>query len=139
MKTKFVDLHNDAIIKLSAADFEKYIIEAEKAGVEVIFVSVWTTEMTDPLLRIKEYRQLIDKIKTKVKLLLHIEDAWFVDEANIGELIACKPYSVGLTWNANNALAGGAATLQHVAIVPACLVGAFIILIFWQGRKRSKN
>jgi len=35
-----------------------------------------------------------------------------------------------------NELAGGAATLQQVSLVPACLVIAFVILIFWQRNKK---
>lgn len=104
----FVDLHNDVITNLQPADFFRYVTHAGKAGVETILVSVWTTEMENPLQQIQHYRHALNNIKTEVCLLLHIEDAWFVNEQNISELIACKPYSVGLTWNTNNNLAGGA-------------------------------
>jgi len=105
---RIVDFHNDAITNLSPKRFLKYIARAEKAGVQVLLVSVWTTEMQDPLVQIRRCRQVIDGINGGVKLLLHIEDAWFVNEGNIDELLALRPFSVGLTWNANNNLAGGA-------------------------------
>jgi len=108
MKIRLVDLHNDAITCMSPKRFSAYIKRAEKAGVEAILVSVWTTEMKDPLERIQEYRQIIGGIDTDVELLLHIEDIWFVDATNISELIKLRPFSVGLTWNENNNLAGGA-------------------------------
>jgi len=108
MKIRFIDLHNDIITEVSQRRFSKYIKSAERAGVEVILASVWTTEIKDPMQEIKKYRRFIDSIKTRVKLLLHIEDAWFVDKQNIDELLTYKPFSIGLTWNQNNKLAGGA-------------------------------
>ena len=97
---EFVDLHADYILR--------HIKGAEKAGVRAALASVWTTEMQDPIQEIKSYRKIIDGLDSSVKLLLHIEDAWFLDESNIEELIELRPYSVGLTWNYNNDLAGGA-------------------------------
>jgi membrane dipeptidase len=105
---RLIDLHNDAITTLSPKRFLKYVARAERFGVRAILVSVWTTEIPDPLHRIREVRQFINGINSDVNLLLHIEDAWFVNEGNIDELIALRPFSVGLTWNAGNNLAGGA-------------------------------
>ena len=105
MRMRFIDLHNDAVTCLNSARLAKHIAKAEKAGVETIIMSVWTTEMQDPLRQIKHYRKILDDIGTNIKLLLHIEDAWFVNEQNISEFIELKPYSVGLTWNTNNNLA----------------------------------
>ncbi|MDR0461786.1 MAG: membrane dipeptidase [Christensenellaceae bacterium] len=103
-----IDLHNDAITSLSHRHFLRYIKKAKRAGVKTILTSVWTTEMTNPMERIRHYRQILDNINASIKLLLHIEDAWFLNEQNIHELLEYKPYSVGLTWNNENALAGGA-------------------------------
>jgi len=105
---RLIDLHNDAVTKISHKRFLKYVKCAEKAGVQTIFVSVWTTEMQGPLQKIRETREFLDSINSNVQLPLHIEDAWFINEQNIDEVIKCKPYSVGLTWNTNNNLAGGA-------------------------------
>jgi len=105
---KIIDLHNDAITTLSPEDFITYIKESKAAGVDTILVSVYTTEMINPMQEIKKYRQIIDSINTDTRLLLHIEDAWFVNMQNIDELVSFAPYSVGLTWNQNNDLAGGA-------------------------------
>jgi len=110
METRLIDLHNDVITEVSSKRFLNYINRAKSAGVEVILVSVWTTKMQQPMQEIKKYRQLIDTVnaKNKTKLLLHIEDAWFINEHNIEQLLEYKPFSIGLTWNEDNSLAGGA-------------------------------
>ena len=104
---KFIDLHNDAITELSPKRFAKYIKKADKIGVEKIFISVWTTEMKDPLEQIRHYSKVIKDLDMRVELLLHIEDLWFINENNIEELISLAPYSVGLVWNDKNNLASG--------------------------------
>ena len=88
--------------------FLKHIVGAEKAGAEVILISVWTTKMQNPMQQLQHYRNIIDNTPTRVKLLLHIEDLWFVNKQNTDDLIKLRPFSVGLTWNADNNLAGGA-------------------------------
>jgi membrane dipeptidase len=97
---ELLDLHADYILA--------HLKSAEKYGVKVALTSVYTTKLKDPMREIKYTRQIIDEHKTGVELRLHIEDAWFVDENNIDELIGYKPFSVGITWNGNNKLAGGA-------------------------------
>ena len=106
--TGFIDLHNDAITALKPQEFRRHVMSAETVGIHTIIVSVWATNLKSPMKKIKQYRKQIDSVKSGVTLLLHIEDAWFVDQSNIEELIALRPFSVGLTWNSNNALAGGA-------------------------------
>ena len=113
--TRLIDLHNDVITMVNSSRFKKYVEGAARVGVEVILVSVWTAEMSDPMAKVRKFRILLDSIRdcnaennTKPpKLLLHIEDAWFVTERNIDELLALKPFSVGLTWNGANPLASG--------------------------------
>ncbi|MCL2228645.1 MAG: membrane dipeptidase [Firmicutes bacterium] len=84
-----VDLHNDI--------YNECIESARKCGVTAVLSSVWTTNEVNPLLLLKQH-----------KGLLHIEDLWFANDDNIDDIVAAKPHSVGLTWNADNALAGGA-------------------------------
>ena len=105
---RLADLHNDAITELPRAKFLKFLATAERVCVECLFLSVWTTKMTDPLRQVQDARKLLDDVNTQIDLFLHIEDAWFIDEGNILEVLACKPFSVGLTWNQNNNLAAGA-------------------------------
>ena len=99
---RIVDLHNDAVTELAPKFFKRYVGEAKKAGVEDILISVWTTKMQNPYEQIQHYQQVIGNCK------LHIEDAWFIDMQNIDEFIKLRPFSVGLTWNGENNLAGGA-------------------------------
>ena len=155
-----IDLHNDAITSLSEKQFSKYVQKAKRAGVEAIFMSVWTTRMEEPVGEIKQYikfspwqgrggtptgewRTTVPRAKRRGEgcgnlllnvdiphtpsslrdatplsqegnLLFHIEDAWFLSEENIDELIALQPFSVGLTWNDDNPLAGGAYGMSGV-------------------------
>ena len=111
------DLHNDVIIKMCAWRFARYIRRSAAAGVTELFVSVWTTKMRNPMRRIRRYRARIDRVAAQnpsIKLHLHIEDAWFVNDGNIDRLLSYKPYSVGLTWNHENPLAGGASALGRL-------------------------
>ncbi|MDR0384070.1 MAG: membrane dipeptidase [Christensenellaceae bacterium] len=77
------DLHNDG--------YDKDLKDKDK-----ILISIWTTELLNPMQTIKQYR---DKIK-----YLHIEDAHFLTPENIEEFIRLKPITVGLTWNYDNCL-----------------------------------
>ena len=110
---QLIDLHNDVITEVPEKQFKNYIRNAQKQGVKSILVSVWTTQMKNPLVEIKRARHLIDKIDnttTKIKLHLHIEDAWFLTLENIDQLISYAPFSIGLTWNNGNTQAGGCNT-----------------------------
>ena len=108
MKFQIADLHNDAITELSSKKLKHYIIKAQNTGVETILISIWTTKMYDSLNEIAKCQRILANMQTSVKLLLHVEDLWFVNEDNIDELLKYKPFSVGLTWNNKNSLAGGA-------------------------------
>ena len=106
-----IDLHNDALLELPANKLLPYLRKAKIQGVDEIWLSVWTTELKDPLPVIAKKRALLNKIAGNPKYptcRLHIEDAWFLTMENIDKLIALQPYSVGLTWNHANDLTGGA-------------------------------
>ena len=106
-----IDLHNDALLELPANKLLPYLRQTKLHGVDEIWLSVWTTELKDPLPIITKKRALLNKIDGNPKYpicRLHIEDAWFLTMENIDKLIALKPHSVGLTWNNANNLAGGA-------------------------------
>jgi len=81
---KIIDLHNDGYAPKGVTYLK----------------SVYTTELENPIAEIKRAR---DKVE-----FLHIEDAWFINESNVEDVIALKPFSIGLTWNHDNNLAGGA-------------------------------
>jgi microsomal dipeptidase-like Zn-dependent dipeptidase len=105
---QIIDLHNDVITSLTEKQFKKYIRRAEKAGVKSILISVWMTEMPDPLNEIARARRIINNTKTTIKLLLHVEDCHFLTPENVDLFLSFRPFSVGLTWNYDNNLAGGA-------------------------------
>jgi microsomal dipeptidase-like Zn-dependent dipeptidase len=119
------DLHNDAITKLGRGRFLRYVKKAGKQGLSAMLVSVWTTKLRDPLGAVKRAREIIDGAGTGVRLLLHIEDAGFVDLGNIDAVLACRPFSVGLTWNFDNGLAGGAKGSGQVTDLGREVIGRF--------------
>jgi microsomal dipeptidase-like Zn-dependent dipeptidase len=97
------DLHNDALLELPQKDLAGYL-KRQDHGTKIL-LSVWTTELTDPMKVICERAALI---KNRPNCLLHIEDAWFLTPENIDGFIALHPVTVGLSWNGKNALCGGA-------------------------------
>ena len=106
-----IDLHNDALLELPKGKLLTYLRQAKISGVDEIWLSVWTTELKDPLAIITKKKALLNEINSDHAYPichLHIEDAWFLTEDNINQLIALQPHSVGLTWNKANKLAGGA-------------------------------
>ena len=112
-----IDLHNDALLALPKEKLLPYLRHAKKLGFDEIWLSVWTTELKDPLTVIAEKKAILDTIANDPKYpicRLHIEDAWFVAPNNIDQLIALHPHSVGLTWNTANNLAGGANSHGHI-------------------------
>ena len=112
MNPRLFDLHNDALTFLSPRKFLKYL-KASAANNVTFLASIWTTEMREPMSEIQVRYPVtpcgVPPLYLKGEFLRwHIEDLWFVTAENIDELIALRPFSVGLTWNKNNNLAGGA-------------------------------
>lgn len=106
-----IDLHNDALLELPPNKLLPYLRKAKRQGVSEIWLSVWTTELSNPFSVITKKKAILDKIVGNPKYpicRLHIEDAWFLTMENIDQLIELQPHSVGLTWNYANNLAGGA-------------------------------
>ncbi|MBS7401137.1 MAG: membrane dipeptidase [Eubacteriales bacterium] len=106
-----IDLHNDALLKLPPEQLLPYLRQAKIAGFDEIWLSVWTTELTDPLATIRAKKNILTSITGDPAYpicRLHIEDAGFLTPDNLDQLVALQPHSVGLTWNHDNNLAGGA-------------------------------
>lgn len=114
-----IDLHNDALLALPSAQLRTYLQQAKCDGVTEIWLSIWTTQLPDPMGTIKAKKRLLDKLMGDPAYpicRLHIEDAWFLTPENLATFIKLQPHSVGLTWNDANALAGGAHS--HRGITP---------------------
>lgn len=114
-----IDLHNDALLSLSKDELLPYLRQAKSDGVDEIWLSVWTTELEQPLTTIAEKKSILAELTnnpTYPICHLHIEDAWFLTPDNLQQFINLKPHSVGLTWNDANCLAGGAHS--HSGITP---------------------
>ena len=104
------DSHNDFLTKFNRYGYERYVDEQVRSGLKIMSCAVFTTELNNPISFIKEANDFLVDYNTKnkqSKLLLSIEDMYFVDLLNISEIIKLKPISCGLTWNYENSLAGG--------------------------------
>jgi len=107
---KICDLHNDFLTALTAKETIDYLFQAKEIRVSKIISSVYTTEMKCEVFdRILFYQKLLNQTKIKPKTYLHIEDCGFIKTPAEAERLAqIKPFSVGLTWNEKNRIAGGA-------------------------------
>jgi microsomal dipeptidase-like Zn-dependent dipeptidase len=107
---EIVELHNDALLELPDDELLPYLTRIKADGVREILLSIWTTELSDPMGVIAGKKPLLQNADpAKIpRIRLHIEDAWFLTPENIDGFIALRPFSVGLTWNHKNAIAGGA-------------------------------
>ena len=114
-----IDLHNDALLKLPKQQLLTYLRKAKQARIDEIWLSVWTTELTNPMTVIAKKQATLAQINNDPQYplcRLHIEDAWFLTPENLEYFITLHPHSVGLTWNKANGLAGGAHS--HKGITP---------------------
>lgn len=108
---KIADCHNDFLTKLSTSETIQYLIEAKQNNINAIVASVYTTEIPNNEVfdKIKFYNKLISLASIKPRVLLHIEDCWFLkNSADLNKLIQLKPFSCGLVWNEKNSLGCGA-------------------------------
>ena len=60
-----IDLHNDALLELPTNKLLPYLRQAKNQGVNEIWLSVWTTELKDPLTTISKKRAVLNKIANK--------------------------------------------------------------------------
>lgn len=96
------DLHNDLLTsKFSAMEIKEEIIKNKTENIFPIY-AVFTTELKEPLTYCETAKRLISDGR------FAIEDMHFADEENIERIINFRPAYCGLTWNYDNALAGGA-------------------------------
>ena len=106
----FCDSHNDFLLyKNNQSSIEAYLKnEVEKAGVRCVLSAVYTTDfaseatMTEVADRFKAARAVSERF------VCTVEDCFFVTPNNLDKLIELKPFCCTLTWNNQNALAGGA-------------------------------
>lgn len=105
------DLHNDILTSAkNAKKIEKYLKNNTK---NTIITALWTTFFEEQIIfsKIEEYQKLKEKYKN---IRFSIEDFNFVSTSNFEKIINLKPLYVGLTWNKDNALAGGCESFNHL-------------------------
>ena len=101
MKYFIADSHNDYLTILNNISKKKYLKDNKS-----IFISsaIFTSEINNPLQKIKQAKYFLQFYQNTI---LSVEDCWFVNKVNIGELLAQNPFSCTLTWNYKNKLCGG--------------------------------
>ena len=106
MEYFIADSHNDFLTVLNNISIKKYLKDNKS-----IFISsaIFTSEMDNPLQKIKQAKSVLKFYKNTI---LSIEDSWFVNKANIHELLSQNPFSCTLTWNYKNKLCGGSSDVS---------------------------
>ena len=107
---RIVDLHNDCLTKLDGSDLKKYLLASKKSGVKFLSCSFFSsnTQKSKCFKLLKEKADFLRSLKLK-NFCLHIEDIYFADtKKKLDDLLEYAPFSCSLTWNSNNAFAGGA-------------------------------
>lgn len=105
---RICDTHNDFLTELKVCEIEDYINRCEECGVEIISASYWSSEREEAKIE-EELTNRSNALRLASKnYLLHIEDLWWVkNKEKLKFLLDLKPFSCSLTWNFDNALAGG--------------------------------
>ncbi len=103
------DLHNDLLTGVSANEYDGYLARVCKQSVKGIILAFWTTELD-----VKEgfFQSTVSNIRfdkyKNVEFGYAVEDLHFLENAPLSILSELPFKYVGLTWNYDNALAGGA-------------------------------
>lgn len=92
------DFHNDALSGcLTASEIEKFI------GSNEVCLAIFTKNGQRPVKQL----QLLSSLSLKQSRLFSFENLDFLSSGGLDEVVRLKPLYCGLTWNDDNALAGG--------------------------------
>lgn len=97
------DLHNDMLTGLYGSEHSKYL---KNVGDAKMILAVWTTKIEG--IRRGYFRRLRDSVMPFGEYAFAVEDLHFLDGCPLSVLSEIPLKYVGLTWNFDNALAGGA-------------------------------
>ena len=98
-----IDTHNDYLTK----GVKPTYLDEREEYLKLLCSPVWTSEISDPMTKIKKAKEFLDSKKLTTELKLCVEDCWFLKEDNLEEFLNFQPFYTGLTWNDTNCLAGG--------------------------------
>ena len=104
------DLHNDFLTEIKTEKQQIKYLSTLPLAAKHIVCAVWTSKLkTNEILSLLySANETINSLNMKSTLKIAIEDFWFVSKDNYQLIKKIKPIYVGLTWNNNNLLAGGA-------------------------------
>jgi membrane dipeptidase len=104
------------LTSLSGAELKNYFNkELKENDVTTLTAAIWTTRT--PIISKQYLTRLTEPLRglSGTNILLSIEDIGFLNYENLNILNALRLFSVTLTWNYKNALAGGAYTDEGIS------------------------
>lgn len=107
----FCDSHTDFMTKLeSFEEKSNYVKSAKLNGAKKICSAIFTTEHNITIKELTKYKQEVDALNQSYNdlLLFAIEDIGSIPTNELEEILPLHPLSATLTWNYQNAYAGGA-------------------------------
>lgn len=109
---KIFDLHSDILTEeKNEKKITKHLTKNKNIA---ITLALWTTKLSQNTIeeKLNQYKTLAS---TNSNIKLAIEDFCFAQNFDIQNIIELKPLYVGLTWNKDNALAGGCEGCGHLS------------------------
>ena len=82
------DTHNDYLTKGVSSTY----LEAREEYLKFLCSPVWTSEIPEPLIKIKKAKEFLDSKKLNTTLKLCVEDCWFLNKNNLEEFLALEPF-----------------------------------------------
>lgn len=100
------DLHNDFATVLDKSGCERYL---RTTGSNKITAAIWTSELNCAAEKTQEITDMLSRINGRGKICIAIEDIGFTSECDLYKKFEFSKYLYcSLTWNYDNAFAGGA-------------------------------
>lgn len=108
------DLHNDLITgDINPSLYGAYLLKAESEGVRAVILAFWTTRLRGVSAdMLNAYAERFKRLNSGIELSFAMEDLHFITEETLSLLNVIPLKYAGLTWNGDNALAGGALGCQ---------------------------
>lgn len=103
------DLHNDMLTGMPASEYDGYLNRIRKQSVKGVIFAFWTTRLDICEGFFKTAAEKLSfPVGGDVSFGYSVEDLHFLDNCSISVLSELPFKYIGLTWNHDNALAGGA-------------------------------
>lgn len=117
---KIADSHNDFIIKLSPERVRSFLLgEVKDCRVELLTAAVCSSDRPTDFFTAENLITLFAPVRdAQTRVLIEYEGLCYLNKNNLDILEKAPPFSVTLTWNADNAIAGGCRGGTNKGITP---------------------